>query len=75
MVDGVLVGAKLFVPFNCDSLRQHLSDITEAGSVLDANVHARQRHLEALDLLESAWAIMAYLCRGSLADGWSILCV
>lgn len=47
MVDGVRVEAKPFIPFNLDSLRRHLSDITEARSVLDANVHARQRHLEA----------------------------
>jgi DNA-directed RNA polymerase, mitochondrial len=47
MVDGVLVEAKPIVPFNLDSLRRHLSDITEARSVLDANLHARQRHLEA----------------------------
>lgn len=47
MVDGVRVEAKPVVPYNLDSLRRHLSDITEARSVLDANVHARQRHLEA----------------------------
>ena len=47
MVDGVRVEAKPVVPFNLDSLRRHLSDITEARSVLDANLHARQRHLEA----------------------------
>jgi len=47
VVDGVQVQAKPFIPFNLDSLRRHLSDITEARSVLDANVHARQRHLEA----------------------------
>lgn len=47
MVDGVPVEPKPFVPFNLDSLRRHLSDITEARSALDANVHARQRHLEA----------------------------
>ena len=47
MVDGVQVEAEPFIPFNLDSLRRHLSDITEARSVLDSNVHARQRHLEA----------------------------
>lgn len=47
MIDGVPVETKPFIPFNLDSLRRHLSDITEARSVLDANVHARQRHLEA----------------------------
>ena len=47
MVDGVEVEAKPVIPYNLDSLRRHLSDITEARSVLDANVHARQRHLEA----------------------------
>ena len=47
MVDGVRVEAKPVVPFNLDSLRRHLYDMTEARSVLDANVHARQRHLEA----------------------------
>jgi hypothetical protein len=74
MVDGVLVEAKPFVPFNRDSLRRHLSDITEARSVLNANVHACQRHVEASGLdSESAWAVMAYL--RSLADGRSILCM
>ena len=47
MIDGVLVQPKPVVPYNLDSLRRHLSDITEARSVLDANLHARQRHLEA----------------------------
>ena len=47
VVDGVLVQAKPVVPYNLDSLRRHLSDITEARSVLEANLHARQRHLEA----------------------------
>jgi DNA-directed RNA polymerase, mitochondrial len=47
VVDGVLVQAKPFVPYNLDSLRRHLSDMTEARSVLEANLHARQRHLEA----------------------------
>lgn len=47
MVDGVPVEQKPSIPFNLDSLRRHLSDITEARLVLDANVHARQRHLEA----------------------------
>ena len=64
MVDGVQVQAQPFIPFNLDSLRRHLSDITEARSVLDANVHARQRHLEAsvydlaVEMLEQQYKTM-----------------
>lgn len=47
MVDGVRIESKPIVPYNLESLRRHLSEITDARSVLEANVHARQRHLEA----------------------------
>jgi len=47
MVDGVRVESKPVIPLNLDSLQRHLSKITEARTVFDANLHARQRHLEA----------------------------
>ncbi|KAF8153987.1 hypothetical protein B0H34DRAFT_661867 [Crassisporium funariophilum] len=45
--DGETVKEEPEVPFNLDSLRRHLANVTEARQVLDADVHARQRHLEA----------------------------
>ena len=38
---------KYAVPFNLDALRRNLARVIEARKILDKDLHARQRHLEA----------------------------